>query len=502
MSLFGDLFSTPSVPSGGLFGTPAPDPNRSQWWDALGLLGAALKDTSTRGQTNALGSYAQMMQANTQRAQRNAVAQRLGDVFTQPNQVAVTSAVNDMSAQAPRLRADAEQQNAQPFATPTSQDLAPVLAQGIGVGIDPAPYISLQKLETQKQPRILSPEEMKGYGFRDGAVGVMDENGFPRVLQSSDVKSPEAVSQEIYLKEHDPHLSIDRQNANTSAARLNFEQQQSDASDLTKDPLGLDYAATQYAITGKMPSLGYGKSAGANKTAIMSRAAKLSQQWGLSPIGSVGFQSSVKANQGALGKIAQMSSAVNSFENTMLSNIDIAKDMIAKGQGPGTFGSPLVNRWQRYIKGQYAGDPDVAKFNTAILTIQNEYAKIQSGSLGNQPVSDSARSEAHRMLNPDMTPKQILANFDYMTQEVGNRSGSLNAQQQALRDAIQGAGDFSGVAAAPHSATQLPAPATAGTAPAAHSADGIPTVQTPEEARRLPRGTKFRTPDGQLKVVP
>ncbi|WP_066560990.1 hypothetical protein [Croceicoccus bisphenolivorans] len=32
--------------------------------------------------------------------------------------------------------------------------------------------------------------------------------------------------------------------------------------------------------------------------------------------------------------------------------------------------------------------------------------------------------------------------------------------------------------------------------------DDIPTVKTPEEAMRLPSGTRFRTPDGKLKVVP
>jgi hypothetical protein len=39
---------------------------------------------------------------------------------------------------------------------------------------------------------------------------------------------------------------------------------------------------------------------------------------------------------------------------------------------------------------------------------------------------------------------------------------------------------------------------------AGHSAgaDGIQTVRTPAEAMRLPRGTKFRTPDGRIKVVP
>lgn len=33
-------------------------------------------------------------------------------------------------------------------------------------------------------------------------------------------------------------------------------------------------------------------------------------------------------------------------------------------------------------------------------------------------------------------------------------------------------------------------------------AERLPTVRTPEEARRLPSGTRFRTPSGQIKIVP
>lgn len=42
----------------------------------------------------------------------------------------------------------------------------------------------------------------------------------------------------------------------------------------------------------------------------------------------------------------------------------------------------------------------------------------------------------------------------------------------------------------PNAPTNMPAPAS------------LPTVNSPEEARRLPSGTQFRTPDGRVKVVP
>ena len=83
----------------------------------------------------------------------------------------------------------------------------------------------------------------------------------------------------------------------------------------------------------------------------------------------------------------------------------------------------------------------MAAFQTAIQTVKNEYAKIQSGSIGNAPVTDSARREAEHMLDPSQTPAQLMANFNYMVQETGNRTRALRTQEQALRSGLSGTGD-------------------------------------------------------------
>ncbi len=41
-----------------------------------------------------------------------------------------------------------------------------------------------------------------------------------------------------------------------------------------------------------------------------------------------------------------------------------------------------------------------------------------------------------------------------------------------------------------------------GRAEAGQGGDGLPVVSSPAEAARLPKGTRFRTPDGRVKVVP
>ena len=45
------------------------------------------------------------------------------------------------------------------------------------------------------------------------------------------------------------------------------------------------------------------------------------------------------------------------------------------------------------------------------------------------------------------------------------------------------------------------APRAAATRPTG-TGDGLPTVSSPSEAAKLPSGTRFRTPDGRIKVVP
>lgn len=344
--------------------------------------------------------------------------------------------------------------------------------------------------------KMLTQQEALSMGLPNAQnqAYALGTDGIPKPVGKTDVMSPGAYQQKVDLQNANPYLPIARENADIAAQRLAYDKSQNEGMQL--DPATTDYVATSYALTGKMPPLGYGKSAAAQRAAVLKRSAELTGKWGLSPMQGVGLQAGYKANSAALGKVTQMSSAVNSYEQTMLQNMDLAKGLMAKGAG--TFGAPVVNRWQRYIKGQYKGDPDVAAFNTAIMTVQNEYAKIQSGSLGNQPVSDSARSEAHKMLNPDMNPDQIMANFDYMTKEVGNRSQSLTAQQQALHDAITGASGFTGIpqqppVALPQQTQQPPGTTQPGTV-------NYPRVNSDADYSRIPKGSPYIAPDGSLRT--
>lgn len=513
MSLLGDFFSTSPAPSGGLFGTNAPDPNRSQWWDALGLLGAALKDTSARGQSNALGSYAQMMRENDVRAKRNAVAQRLGAAFTQPNQVGVTPAVNDMSAQAPRLRAEADVTNAQPFATPSPQDLAPILAQGIGVGIDPSPYVSLQKLESQKEPRILSPEEMKGYGFRDGSVGVMDENGFPRVLQASDVKSPQAFQQEMDAKA--PELKL----------------RQSDQAETARHDRAMEANAGLGGSNGfTAPTMVEADAPGGGRSQFLAQQDKRTGAWvsgdqNRTPLSNVMLPGGVPGGGRAAAQISRIITAAKDVTTGLqnVSELPVSANTGFFGQmmgGPRGVG--LLHATREVLANQLSSQ-DVQDANATFVGIGKALGTLDAGGL---QTSDTFMKQLDQLqLKPGDTGYTKMRKLAEMRQMADNALEAqlngplLSADQKKYATQLRADLEKS-VPWSPRDVSKLeqdksPAATMGDYAKAiglAHGAaprggqhtdaDGIPTVQTPAEAMKLPRGTKFRTPDGRIKVVP
>ena len=197
------------------------------------------------------------------------------------------------------------------------------------------------------------------------------------------------------------------------------------------DPQTLDYLADQYHAGRGLPSLGNGKSSASIKTAIIARAvAKYGQ--GLDA-GAAATQ--YKADQGALTQLTKTRGMIDSFENTVQRNLGIVDGLIAKG--PGTTGIPVLNRVQQHIRGQYAGDPDVTAWETALNSVTNEYAKVMSGGTGSGPTSDNARAKAESLLDPmSHTPDQIKANMAIMSREMTNRRQGLDDEIKATQDRI------------------------------------------------------------------
>lgn len=196
---------------------------------------------------------------------------------------------------------------------------------------------------------------------------------------------------------------------------------------------GLDYAAEQYLLSGTMPA-GLSRSGGAAK--VISRAAELAAERGLTADAARLNQQARQAGQVAYSALLKQRTLVGAFERTALANLELAADL---SEGVDRTGVPVVNRWVLAGKRSIGGDPEVAAFHTALTSALNEYAKVLSGATGAAGITDSAREEAESLLSTANTPAQVRRIMQIMRTEMGNRMRGFAAEEEALRATIGGA---------------------------------------------------------------
>lgn len=192
-------------------------------------------------------------------------------------------------------------------------------------------------------------------------------------------------------------------------------------------------AATQYNLTGKLPALGRGDNAMAVRAQILNTAAKQLKDAGQSEQGAIVNQAALKASQQAYAAVKKSKEMVGTYEKTAVANMQLVRDMSAKVDRTG---SPIMNKWILSGRKAVEGDPDVAKFDAALTTFSEEYAKVMTGSTGSASATDSARSTAHEMINRAQTPEQLNGVLDTMTKEMNNRMSSYDNQLYDLQQSM------------------------------------------------------------------
>ncbi|MGA0601768.1 hypothetical protein ACO2Q3_13765 [Caulobacter sp. KR2-114] len=274
------------------------------------------------------------------------------------------------------------------------------------------------------------------------------------------------------------------------------------------DPDSVTMQAGLYLQNGKLPQLA-GKYGTAWKTAILTEATKQAKALGLSPADIIAGTASIKASGAALQQAEKTLDAVKGSEGAVNANADLALRLMP--QGAGTTGVPIFNRWQQHVRDQVFGDPNVSRFNLALKTVADEYAKVMSTTTGagGAPTSDSARNEAYSRLANSATPEQLQANIATMKQEMANRINSLTAVRDGIQTRLRGGYGAGGAAGAPGAGPgqgSPPAPAPGGqrSLPGWNSgvgANGHDPIFTPEQAAaasKFPsnRGKWFYGTDG------
>lgn len=141
--------------------------------------------------------------------------------------------------------------------------------------------------------------------------------------------------------------------------------------------------------------------------------------------------SDYKANSGSQAALTKQSDSISAFENTASQNAKLLDGVTQRIPDLGVkYGNMLV----RDAANQF-GSEDMAAFDTLRTSVATEYARIITNVNGGV-LSDSARNELHKVLDPNSTINQMLTSLATLKAEAGNRLKSFDTQLGDVKDRI------------------------------------------------------------------
>jgi hypothetical protein len=206
----------------------------------------------------------------------------------------------------------------------------------------------------------------------------------------------------------------------------------------------IDKQAEVLAVTGQMPPGKWGKASAAVSTAVYNRMNELYPDAHLAS-----NKADYVSNSNSLRSLTKAQDSLESFEKGVVQN---GKLMLDAAKGIPDFGSSLINQPVRAWKLK-AGDPAVARFNTARQVFVTEAGKVLGGALQGSPGTEGMRHEAQELLRGDMTVPQMEAVLQTIEADAANRKGAAASQITDVR------GRMSGKPASSQAAPASPAPA-------------------------------------------
>lgn len=350
--------------------------------------------------------------------------------------------------------AQGNQDNAQALASGVDplQAKINVLTKAAQAGLPGAADALDKAVEAQQKNITTAAQAKKDNAQADSATDEVSNRALQRALDQR--KFDQSTAKDSWTTLTETPQTVVQKNG-LGEVRVQQKQNAGQAAAANVSPDAMQAMLDSYHTTGTPPS-GMARSP-AMAGAFWDAEAKYQAQTGNTAGSVLAAKASAKANTDALAQTQKQISSTTSYFDTMDKNIDqvnaIAKKLNLSDQ-------PTLNRAVAAFQ-QGTSDPEFAKYNVFFDSVANEYAKIKSGSLGNAPVSDSARKEAQGVLLPLMSAGGVQAALEAVKTEGQNRLDSLNAQRDALVQRLQGKAPPVAAAPAPSgSSADVPAAKT------------------------------------------
>ena len=184
-----------------------------------------------------------------------------------------------------------------------------------------------------------------------------------------------------------------------------------------------------YNTNGKLPSLGSGPQAAVDRVAILRYASENNPT-------DATTKALNKAQLDALVPLAAREAAVTSYVKTFDKNIELARAALTKVSNTNI---PALNAWLlNPAQRQLTGDPDLKALGVYVSSLQAEFAKIQSGAMGNSVTADAAIKRAQDTINTADSPRAFRAALDAMVKESRNRIDSFEDTRKEMAAKVRG----------------------------------------------------------------
>jgi hypothetical protein len=240
-------------------------------------------------------------------------------------------------------------------------------------------------------------------------------------------------------------------------------------------PAAIDRAAEIYHRTRQLPP-GFGGQA--DRDAVMNRESELYPGDAKEAATSlVEAGATAHAGQTSLNQLQKLSDAGQAFEESAKKELDLAVKLIPPTPEP--LDSQFLTRWVRSGETQF-GDATVPRYQAALISALDEYAKVISGSVGAAGSTDAARAQALSIIPPGATSDQVPGIVDVLKQGMAFKVQSYQDQIAQVTRRLSGA-----------PATEAgPEPAAA--APAAPAIPQVPSALTGRQLQWNPRLRQWR----------
>jgi hypothetical protein len=258
--------------------------------------------------------------------------------------------------------------------------------------------VPAELLKDDKKPRDL-------FMKRDGTLLLIGPNGQPQPLPADFVRRPEDV---VHAEPAPPGGAGNVQ--------------------LSLGTDAIDLMAAQYLQTGALPALGQGAAAANMRKQLIERAAAMAKEQGINPVAN---GADLTADKAALAQAQKQYTSVKSFKETARKNIDVLKGVL---KDTPDLGFTFLNQPWRALLG--TRDPRMARFKTALGTVQPEIARILNSATLTGVNTVHAQEEVERMLNPNATGQQLLDALTVLEQDMGNRESSMQDQIRVVQGRI------------------------------------------------------------------